>query len=131
MRRRRLLWKRLWLVCCSGLVGLLLAEVALRLLGVSFPLPYVPDPACGSRLRPGLCAWYTKEGRAYFRINSAGFRDREHCPEKPPGTFRVAVLGDSYAEAFQVDQQETFWAVLERELQQRDFASGRAVEVLN
>jgi hypothetical protein len=43
----------------------------------------------------------------------------------------VAVLGDSYAEAFQVDQQETFWAVLERELQQRDFASGRAVEVLN
>lgn len=131
MPRRRLLWKRLGLVCCGGLVGLLLAEVALRLLGVSFPLPYVPDSACGSRLRPGLCAWYTKEGRAYFRINSAGFRDREHCLEKPPDTFRVAVLGDSYAEALQVDQQETFWAVLERELQQRDFAPGRAVEILN
>ena len=36
--------------------------------------------------------------KAYVRINDDGLRDRAHTKEKPANTFRIAVLGDSYAE---------------------------------
>ena len=105
--RDRPLATRLGLVVIGGLVGLLLAEILLRLLGVAYPLPYYPDPYCGSRLRPGFQGWFTKEGRAFVTINSAGFRDREHPLVKPPDTIRIAVLGDSFAEAVQVPLEQT------------------------
>ena len=122
---------RLGLVVIGGLVGLLFAEILLRLLGVAYPLPYYRDPYCGSRLRPGFQGWFTKEGRAFVTINSAGFRDREHSLAKPPDTVRIAVLGDSFAEAVQVPLEKTFWSVLEGELQRRHVFGERQVEVLN
>ncbi|MCP9455890.1 MAG: SGNH/GDSL hydrolase family protein [Nitrospira sp.] len=51
-----------------------------------------------------------------MRINSQGWRDREHDLSKQPGIIQVAVLGDSYVEAFQVPEDQTFWAVLEANL---------------
>jgi hypothetical protein len=50
---------------------------------------------------------------------------------KPPGTFRVAILGDSYAEAMQVDASQAFWAVAERELARCPALAGRTVEAVN
>jgi hypothetical protein len=41
------------------------------------------------------------------------------------------VLGDSYAEALQVPMEKTFWAVMERELQQCAALKGQKVEVIN
>ena len=113
--------------------GLLLAEVALRAAGYSFPEFYATDERRGFALRPGAAGWYRKEGAAYVRVNSDGLRDREHAREKPPDTFRVAVVGDSYAEALQVEQEAAFWAVMERRLQAcaAQFAGGRRVEVIN
>ncbi len=116
--------------CTAGLIAV---EVAVRLMGVSYPQPYVPDTQLGSRLQPGFEGWFTREGRAYVTVNSAGFRDREHTKNKPDGTFRIAVLGDSYAEAVQVPIEHTFWSVLERELGEakpREARFGK-VEVLN
>src|SRR2546423_8076300 len=75
--------------------------------------------------------WYSKEGAAFVRINSEGLRDREHSKQKPPNTFRIAVLGDSYAEAFQVEQDAAFWSVLERRLNDCSVLEGRKVEVIN
>jgi len=49
-------------------------------------------------------------------VNPAGFRDLPRVRAKPPGTFRIAVLGDSQTEALQVEREETFAAVLEEEL---------------
>ena len=49
-------------------------------------------------------------------INSDGLRDREHAKRKPLGTFRVAVLGDSFTLATHVDVEKTYWSVLERYL---------------
>jgi len=133
MRRR---WVRQWAfrgiaLACGGVVAAIIAEVALRLVGVSFPLPYVPDPHTGSRLRAGFAAEFSKEGRARVRITSDGRRDRERPVPKPAGTFRIAVLGDSYAEALQVDQDQTFWAVLESQLNDCPRFAGQTVEVLN
>ena len=58
-------------------------------------------------------------------------RDREHDIAKPPGVLRVAVLGDSYAEAMQLPMAQAFWAVLERELAGCGALDGRPVEVIN
>ncbi len=52
-------------------------------------------------------------------------------PAKPPGSFRVAVLGDSFIEAFQVPDEQTFCARLESGLQDCSALAGRQVEVLN
>ena len=131
MRLKKSLVARLLLVCGGLCCGLLLTEAALRVLGIAYPLPYVPDVHVGSRLRPGFHAWFTKEGRAYVRINRAGFRDREHDLKKPANTFRIAVLGDSFAEAVQVADDDTFWSVLQRDLAAAPEFAGRQVEVLN
>ncbi len=134
-RGKRWTWRgllaRLGLLAMGLLLGLAAAEIGLRLFGVSYPLPYVPDPYCGSRLRPGMVAEFTAEGHAWVRINQDGYRDCPHARRKPANTSRIAVLGDSFAEAFQVSREETFWAVLERELQAANVLGGQSVEVLN
>jgi hypothetical protein len=130
--KRRLRWRtRFVIVAVSCLMGLGLAEAALRVANISYGDLYTPDPHCGSRLRPGYAGWFTKEGRAFIRINSQGLRDREHFLAKAPGVLRIAVLGDSYAEALQVPWEDTFWHVLEEKLQSCEALGSRQVEVIN
>jgi lysophospholipase L1-like esterase len=119
------------LILASTLVALAGFEIALRMMGFSSPVWYRPDPELGWTLRPGLEAWYTSEGRGLVRVNAAGMRDRDHALEKPKDVYRIAVLGDSYAEARQVAAEEAFWAVLPKELQRCGFADGKKIEVLN
>jgi len=59
---------------------------------------------------------HTKEGFSEGYFNSHGFRDYERTYEKPPGVFRILVLGDSYIEALQVQLEESFTAPLEKTL---------------
>lgn len=113
------------------LVGLLLIESCLRLVGYSYPNFYTTDQSRGVALRPGAEGWWRREGEAYVRINSDGLRDREHAKQKPPDTLRIAVLGDSYAEALQVPLEQTFWAVMGAGLQQCPSVKGQKVEVIN
>ena len=111
-----------------ALVG---GELALRAAGFSFVKFWQPDPLTGSRLVPGQQGWQTDEGHAYVRINREGWRDREHALAKPAGTYRIAILGDSYAEAMQVEMERTFWWLLPQKLAACGFAGGRKVETLN
>jgi len=68
------------------------------------------------------------DGRWQFVTNSKGFRDtREFAYEKPPGIFRVLVLGDSHTQGFEVRQEATYAAIAERALAAR----GGKVEVIN
>jgi hypothetical protein len=115
----------------SILLGLALVEAGLRLGGIEYPLFYDFDPILGNSLRPGVQGYFTTEGKGYVRINSDGLRDDEHSVARPQNTLRIAVLGDSYAEAMQVNQEEAFWAVMEKELQQCHNLGGRQVEVIN
>jgi hypothetical protein len=112
-------------------IGIFLFEIGLRLVGISYPSFYKTDEYRGYALRPGAEGWSRSEGEAYIKINSVGLRDREHTKVKPANTIRLAILGDSYAEANQVSIQDTFWAVLERNLAKCPFLSGREVEVIN
>jgi hypothetical protein len=119
------------LIAASTLFALILGEIALRAMGFNSPVWYRPDPELGWTLRPGLEAWYTEEGKGLVRVNAAGMRDREHPVAKPANVYRIAVLGDSYAEARQIGAEEAFWTVLPKELERCGFAGGKKIEVLN
>ena len=129
-RGRRFLTK-LRLVLFGFLVGLIIAEVALRLIGYSYPEFYQPDQSRGYSLRPDVEGWYRKEGRSYVRINSDGLRDRDHTKAKPSDTIRVAVIGDSCAEALQVPMEAAFWSIMENRLQSCAAVTGKKFEVIN
>lgn len=122
---------RLLLVTGSLLAALLIFEIGLRIAGFSYPVLAMADRYRGWALRPGAEGWWNQEGEAYIRINSDGLRDREHNKEKPAGTLRIAVLGDSYAEALQVPMENAFWAVMEHRLQECKAFGGQKVEVIN
>ena len=129
-RRRRILAKLL-LVLFGVLIGALIAEIGLRVIGYSYPEFYQPDWSRGYALRPNMEGWYRKEGRAYVRINSDGLRDREHTKAKPANTFRIAILGDSYPEALQVPLENAFWMVMQPKLEACGAFGSKKVEVLN
>jgi hypothetical protein len=80
------------------MLALAIAEGAVRLYFAVAPAPasssYVADLDTGYRLRPGP---FWEDGRDPADvINSLGFRDRERPREKPPGTFRIVGIGDSF-----------------------------------
>ena len=110
---------------------IVLAEVGLRLAGIGSPNFYYVNDAVGLSLLPGAEGEYTKEGGAYVRINADGLRDEDHATAKPDGTYRVAVIGDSHAEAMHVPMAEAFWAVMERRLAACPAHAGRTVEAIN
>lgn len=127
--------RRLAIRCIAAMLSFVLAfgfcESILYILGISFPLPYQTDPYCGTKLQPHFSGLFTKEGRGSVTTTGDGRRDREYAYAKAPNTFRIAVLGDSYAEALQVHLEETFWSVLQVELQGCGPLAGKKIEVLN
>lgn len=118
-------------LCASVALAVVIGEAVLRLAGFSYPNFWQPDPLTGSALRPGMEGWQLDEGRAYVKISAQGLRDRQHAVQKPAGTYRIAVLGDSYAEAMQVDVERAFWALLPKKLEACGFAGGKQVETIN
>lgn len=122
---------RLAVVALSVVFALLIFELFLRLVGYTYPVFYRPDEVRGYSLWPGAEGRYRREGTAHVRINSDGLRDREHAKSKPANTLRIAVVGDSYAEAFQVEREQAFWSVLEQNLRACPALAGREVEVIN
>lgn len=122
---------RILAITFALIIAMLLAEITLRLFVPDTRSPYIYDEFAGTRLEPGHRFVFQSEGYSSNVINSQGLRDREHALQKPAGTFRVAILGDSFSEAFQVAQEDTFWSVLERELQSTPEFTNRSVEVIN
>lgn len=132
MQRSRSGWRGTLLALALGsMLSLALAETALRALGISYPLFHATDPCCGLVLRPGAAGWWTAEGRAWVAINSAGLRDVEHARAKDPQRLRIAVIGDSYAEAKQVPLEQTFFSVAARELERCAALPFEGVEPIN
>ena len=106
--------KSIGVICASTLVALAAGEAALRLLDLRFSDSFYEfDFQMGWHLRPGARGWQRTEGEALVEINSQGMRDRERSLAKAPGTYRVALLGDSFTEATQVDLEKTFGGLLE------------------
>ena len=58
-------------------------------------------------------------------------RDVEHSLDKPDGVYRIAVIGDSYSEAMQVERDKAYWALLPERLAACGFAAGKRIETIN
>lgn len=67
-------------------------------------------------LKPGLEASFKG---VPVRINSHGYRDLERTLEKPPGTWRIAVLGDSVTFGWGVRLEDVFTQRIEKRFNQR------------
>ena len=129
MRRRR--GATLLLLAASCAAALLLAEAAVRLF---LPQPLRPawdDDLHGLRVaRPGVRGRHVQPGAFDVRVTFNGQRlrgRRDYPPAPPPGTTRIAVLGDSMAFGWGAEDDATYPARLERALRGR----GLAVEVMN
>jgi lysophospholipase L1-like esterase len=113
-------------------LGLVLAELAVRVFDLGPHIEALPtdsyrlsdDPLLGYELAPGAA-----DGAD--RISAAGLRDRDYPLEKPAGTLRIAVLGDSIAYGFGVRRAQSFPEQLEDLLNQHFAGPGLAFEVLN
>lgn len=124
------------LTVASTLIALAAGEVVVRSLykdqTVMFPR-YHTDYRYGQYtlrgIRPNAEFRHSSvDGTWTFVTNSRGFRDtREFAYAKPEGTLRVLSLGDSHTQGYEVRQEATFSAVLERYLARR----GARAEVLN
>lgn len=64
-------------------------------------------------------------------INAAGFRGAEPDLEKPPGTFRIAALGDSVTFGLGLPSEKTYASRLEARLNRGGGDAARHYEVLN
>ncbi len=72
------------------------------------------DDMLGWSLVPGLRAVSKSTGQKIeYAINAAGFRDREYPQEKPAGTFRILLLGDSHTFGFGIPLDKHFSKILE------------------
>ena len=101
----------------AALVSLLVAFVAVEMLVRVFapqerPL-FAADPLIRTihksnvdTIRKG------SEYQSHIRTNAQGFVGEDFIVKKPPGTYRVAALGDSFTEAFDVDVDKSYAALL-------------------
>ncbi len=144
-RRSRRILKRALIALGSTLFALLAAEAVLRVTGmrpsrwpeqlaVKHTRP--ADPPLRWELVPGaesrwlyLADAFGPERLVTARINEHGLRGPSVAREKPAGTLRVICPGDSFTFGHAVQDDETWPAQLERELEAG--LSPRAVEVLN
>jgi lysophospholipase L1-like esterase len=123
-------WKgTVLLVAFAFVVAIGLCEAVVRL--------FLPMPPAFSWLRrdglvlhaPGMRATYFRqEYRTDVSINGLGLRGPEIQVAKSPGTLRVLLLGDSYAEGLQVAWEDLLSTRLERALNE---GPGPRVEVVN
>lgn len=75
--------------------------------------------------------FYWKPGGEFYhlvRLNNYGTQDRDLMLDKPPGTYRILILGDSFAQGWQVALQDNFPWRLEVAL---NTDPARPVEVIN
>ena len=123
---------RLAWLCIGCVLALLLGEMLVTVLHgptVRFPRRVVEAPWGLRYNEPGARYWHhSPDVHVAFHINAQGMRsERDFDYKKPEGVRRIVCLGDSFTAGYEVQQEETFASVMERELSGR----GQRVEVLN
>lgn len=121
------------LALLAGSLGILAAglELATRAMSsVTSPL-FRNHPTLGNTFRPNFAddVFVPESARAvHLRFNREGVRGPDWIEQKPPGTWRIAILGDSMMAAVATDEDKTAAAQLQKLLNESH--QGQA-EVLN
>jgi hypothetical protein len=143
-RKRRSLQTKsvqLGLILSGVLLALVILELGARLL----PLPaaryknyysdgnlFVCSGTTGWAGRPDYQGLYAREEFSHsIQFNSVGMYDAEHSFEKADKTFRILWVGDSFAQALQVKEEQTAHQQLENLLNQRLGSPELSFEVIS
>jgi lysophospholipase L1-like esterase len=113
--------RALLVACVIATAALLLLELGARLLadvlGISPYMQY--DERIGWTARPNAFKRHRDRAGQFdvnYRINELGYRGTAYAKEKPQGTFRIVILGDSTGFGWGVSELDTFSAIIDREL---------------
>ncbi len=112
---------KLGLIILGIVIGLTLAEFAVQIM---YPYDrgehiFQRHELVGWIHRPGATVTFhgmfplARELEVTSKINSHGLNDREYPYEKPEGTFRIVILGDSFAAGLTAPLDDSFQEVLE------------------
>jgi len=132
VRRTIPLRRRIAFVVVADLLVLavlaVVGEIACRLLAPQDDYGSLPETQLGMlRFSDDIyLGWELQPGR--LDHNAAGFRGREYDRAKPPGVWRIAVIGDSVTYGLGVTGAEAYASVLEARL---NSAGPGRIEVLN
>ena len=89
------------------------------------------DPTGDAAVKPNSVCWeQTPEStlKVEYRFNRRGHRAGAELSPKPPGTYRIVLIGSSFTQGLFVPREKTFAALLPEEL---SMETGRKVEVYN
>ena len=94
------------------------------------PCLILNDTAGGVRGVPNTrCQQKIPESRlTTFVFNNCGHRAGMECGPKQPGTYRIVMVGSSFAFGMWVEREQSFAALLQTQLSQR---TGRKIEIYN
>jgi len=103
-----------------------LVEISLRILNSKYKfktsIRWQGDTILGSRLIPnqkGIFVGHTNEYKINVSVNSKGWVDIEHPLVKDDNTYRILIIGDSFAENFQVPFEKTHAKLIEKWLKEK------------
>jgi GDSL-like Lipase/Acylhydrolase family len=121
------------LACFGAMCGLVGLELAVRLIEPRDALrEYFErhDPVLHHKFIPGARGRHkTLEFDVAYDINSLGLRSGELARDKPPGSKRILMLGDSFTEGNGVQESETFSSRLQAKLDEARL--GERLQVVN
>jgi hypothetical protein len=118
----RELWARLFTVVVASVAFGLLVEAGFRLLVPVSDIPHWKGDSCtGFRLVPKQEGEFVGSGHhTHFRINDRGWNDLRDYGKPGPGKgVRLALVGDSYVEALEVDVGQALGPRLEALFRER------------
>lgn len=121
--------RKIWLGLCATALTYALADILAGLALIPALSPaLVGDQHVHHRLLPNThSAIYSRDFSYIQHVNDLGLRGTDIAVQKAPGTYRIALLGDSFIMGKGVADEETAAVLLERALRQH----GHQVEVLN
>ncbi|MDM8531275.1 hypothetical protein QUF63_08880 [Anaerolineales bacterium HSG25] len=127
------------LIFISITVSLILLEIGVRLflppppkLFENYDDTYVCSANMGWVGRPNYQGQLTREEYDHpIQFNQIGMYDTDHALKKPADTFRILWVGDSFAQALQVDETETAHQQVENLLNERLGNEQKQFEVIS
>jgi hypothetical protein len=113
------------IVIASTVCTLVAVELALQFLTGNLGMPrydiHPPDGRCVG-LRPATAVeytgWFLRVPNTVHDVNPLGYRGEPRERERPLGTLRILMIGDSYTYGQAVAADQTMAANLERQLRQ-------------
>jgi lysophospholipase L1-like esterase len=128
-KRRGPPWKLILQVVACQIAALLLVEAVLAWTGIGEEEIFRFDRELGFVHIPNKRITWRSEGFAVSHFDANGLREMGMTVAKPPNTVRVALLGDSLTEGLQVNYEDSFGNLIQKELGEK--LQGKPVQVIN